>query len=88
MDTCSKREHADEMPQNGAFYLDLDQGCSLSKIQSTHLRNRLNACEKEIYTNSVDPDESQNTVSHQGLRCLPKISTLFIMVDLKKNVYM
>ena len=44
-----------------------------SKIQNTHLWNRLNACEKGTYTNSVDPDERpQNAASQQGLCCLPR----------------
>ena len=44
----------------------LNQGHSYQKIQSTHLWNKLNACEKGTYTNSIDPDETpQNVVSHQ-----------------------
>ena len=56
------------------------------KIQSAHVRNRLNAFKHERYTctNSVDPDETpQNAASHQGMQCLPKINTLLVMVDYK-----
>ena len=50
-----------------------EHGRSLSKIQSTHLWNWLNACEKGTYANSVDPDETpQNAASHQVLRCLSR----------------
>ena len=56
------------------------------KIQSAHVRNRLNAFKHERYTltNSVDPDETpQNAASHQGMRCLSKIKPLLVMVDYK-----
>ena len=37
------------------------------------LWNMLNACEKGVYTNSVDPDETpQNAAFYQGLCCLPR----------------